>query len=220
MSVRVESSGANSGKVGQIGSGAQTELLQKRARRGVKRGVARRVRGPRLAHEALFHQGVDGTVRVHAAHARHLSARRGLGIRHDRERFHSGLGELARVPGKDVLLDELVVSGMRVQPPAARHFTQLDTAVFGLELVAKPHKGALDIGGGQPRACRRARWCPPARRSRTTLPRLRMRAGLLQTFEHGYSSSPTDVSASSPVRSSSPTLRCSRSRYRRTARLG
>ena len=114
------------------------------------------------------------------------------------------MGELARVPGKDVLLDELVVSGMRVQPPAARHFTQLDTAVFGLELVAKPHKGALDIGGvnlehvgerdGAHRLVGHEQHCLDCA----------CELVFLQTFEHGYSSSPTDVSASSPVRSSSP----------------
>ena len=114
------------------------------------------------------------------------------------------MGELARVPGKDVLLDELVVSGMRVQPPAARHFTQLDAAVFGLEPIAKPHKGALDIGGvnlehvgkrdGAHRLVGHEQHCLDCA----------CELVFLQTFEHGHSSSPTDVSASSPVRSSSP----------------
>ena len=114
------------------------------------------------------------------------------------------MGELARVPGKDVLLDELVVSGVRVQPPAARHFTQLDASVFGLELVAKLHKGALDIGrvdlehvgesDGADRLVGYEQHCLDCA----------CELVFLQTFEHGYSSSPTDVSASSPVRSSSP----------------
>ena len=196
--------GGELGKVGQIGGGAQAELLQKRARRGVERGVAGRVRSPRLAHEALFHQGVDGAVGVHAAHARHLGARRGLGICHDCERFHGGLGELAGVPGKDVLLDELVVGGVRVQPPAARNLAQLDSAVLGLKLVAKLHKGTLDVGrvdlehvgehNGAHRLVGHEQHCLDCA----------CELVFLQTFEHGYSSSPTDVSASSPVRSSSP----------------
>ena len=192
------------GKVGQIGGGAKAELLQKRARRGVKRRVPWSIRNPRFAHEAFFHQGVDRAVGVHAAHARHLGARRGLGICHNRERLHGGLGELAGVPGKDVLLDELVVGGMRVQPPTARHLAQLDAAVFGLELIAKPHEGALDVGGvdfehigecdGAHRLVGHEQHCLDCA----------CELVFLQTFEHGYSSSPTDVSASSPVRSSSP----------------
>ena len=97
-----------------------------------------------------------------------------------------------------------MVSGVRVQPPAARHFTQLDASVFGLELVAKPHKGTLDVGrvdlehvgerDGADRLVGHEQHCLYCA----------CELVFLQTFEHGYSSSPTDVSASSPVRSSSP----------------
>ena len=102
---------------------------------------------PHLANQPLVAQRRNDAVGVDAPDGPHAFARHRLVVRDDRKRLEGRLREVAGVPGENVLLDRLVVGGVREEPPAAGGLAQLDATVCALVLSGEVGERSRHLSG-------------------------------------------------------------------------